>query len=130
MSDVVRYLVNEEVGNNKVFTVPVGKAWEVKSGSALITTSIAPGSRTPPTIQIQDENGLTLFSVAGTASVAASQTDAAFGIVGPDTAQELTVPPGIVVGPGGVVRYRDGAGIDPDDTLKVYLQVITRPVVR
>lgn len=125
MTDQAAYLTDVAVGNDKVFTVPAARSFEVVSGSARITTTATVGNRTPPRLEIRDENGTVIFTVDGTASVAASQTDAAFGVVSTAAAAELTVIP-VLAPPGGSIRYYDPADIDAADTLEVRLMALVR----
>lgn len=125
MTDRATYLIDVAVGNDKVFTVPGSRSFEVVSGSARITTTATVGNRTPPRLEIRDENDTVIFTVDGTATVAASQTDAAFGVVSTAAAAELTVIP-VLAPPGGSVRYYDPANIDALDTLEVRLMALVR----
>ncbi len=90
------YLVDTAVGNDKVITVPDNRSYELVSGSARITTTATVGNRTPPRLELRDENNTVIFTVDGTASVAASQTNAAFGVVSTAAAAELTIIPVLV----------------------------------
>jgi hypothetical protein len=125
MTDKATYLVDVAVGNDKIFTVPDGRTFEVVSGSARITTTADVGSRTPPRLELRDENDTVIFTVDGTASVAASQTDAAFGVVSTAAAAEMTIIP-ILVPPGGSIRFYDAAAIEATDTLEVRLVALVR----
>jgi hypothetical protein len=127
MSHQAGYVTNVAVGNDKTIVVPDNRSYELISGNATITTTASVGNRTPPRLEIRNENGgPVVFTVDGTASVAASQTDAAFGLMTRDAGAEMTILEGLAVPPGGEFRFFDPADIDVLDTLVVNMMFLVR----
>lgn len=127
MTDRTAYQTDATVGNSKTFTVPDQRSYELVSGNATITTTADVGNRTPPRLEIRNAAaGPVIFTVDGTASVAASQTDAAFGLWTPDASAEMTIISGLVVPPGGTFTVFDAANIAATDTLTVHMMFLVR----
>jgi len=107
--------------SDKSFTVPPNRAYQVFSAVARITTTATVGNRTPR-IEFRDEDDNVIFGVTGSTTVAASQTDVAFGEATEAAASDLTIVP-VLIPPGGSVRYYDNAAVDATgDDLVVRIQ--------
>jgi hypothetical protein len=123
MTDLAGYLEELTVDDSdKSFVVPPKRAYEVISGTGRITTTATVGNRTNR-LELLDPAGNLILGVSGSASVAASQTDAAFGDISAAAASDITVVP-VLVPPGGSIRYYDDAAIDAAaDDLEVRIMV-------
>ena len=123
-------LVDVAVGNDKAFTAPVAsslgggsihtRAWELKYGSILLTTTATVGNR-QLRIQVEDGAANVLYEADTAAVVAASQTDVVH--LTHATGDPVIPLSQVVVPSGGVIRVWDSAAIDVLDTVKVRLVV-------
>jgi hypothetical protein len=109
--------------SDKSFTVPDNRAYQVLSAAGRISTTATVGNRTPR-IEFRDEDDNVIFGVTGSTTVAASQTDAAFGEATEAAASDLTIVP-VLVPPGGSIRYYDSNAVDATgDDLVVRIQAL------
>jgi len=126
VTDKTAHIVDVSLDDSdKTITVPGNRSWELVSGTVTITTTVTAGNRTPR-IEFLDEAANVIFTVDGTQSVPASQTDAAFGDISIAAASDPTIVP-ILLPPGGAVRYYDFAAIAATaDDMEVRLSFLVR----
>lgn len=114
-------------GNNRTFTVPTGKIWQLQSFRVSYTTTATVGTR-GLRVTYETAGGAVLCSQRAGASQAASQTreyafaagapyDTAFGGVNNDY---LLVPlPPLLLKAGQIIRLRDPANISASDSFTI-----------